>query len=73
MSEPAGTGATLLRVTIFLIILSWLTVISRLSVRYWLKPEARGLDDLLMCIGLVSVHAEINHNELIFNTDGYHG
>ncbi|PSR88669.1 hypothetical protein BD289DRAFT_481956 [Coniella lustricola] len=53
MSDPAGVGATLLRVTIFLLLLSWLTVITRLSVRYWLRPEARGLDDLMMCVGLI--------------------
>lgn len=53
MSDPAGLGVTLLYVTIVMLALSWITVILRLSVRRWLKPDAMGLDDSLMCIGLV--------------------
>lgn len=53
MMEPRGDGITLLLVTSVLLALSWVTVAARLSVRRWLKPEAMGLDDLLMCAGLV--------------------
>ncbi|KAF3763428.1 hypothetical protein M406DRAFT_293095 [Cryphonectria parasitica EP155] len=53
MVEPAGVGVPLLRVTILFLVLTWVTVIVRVSVRRWLRPEAKGLDDLMMCIGLV--------------------
>ncbi|KUI64224.1 hypothetical protein VM1G_11005 [Cytospora mali] len=53
MVEPKGDGLTLLYVTAVMGILSWITVLSRLAVRRWLKPEAMGLDDYLMCIGLI--------------------
>lgn len=53
MVDPAGDGVTLLYVTIVMLALSWLGVIMRLSVRRWLKPEAMGMDDALMCAGLV--------------------
>lgn len=53
MVEPKGTGLTLLYVSSVLMALSWLTVLARLSVRRWLKPEAMGLDDYFMVIGLV--------------------
>lgn len=46
-------GVTLLRITIVMLVLSWATVAARLSVRRWLKPEAMGMDDHMMCIGLV--------------------
>lgn len=55
MIDPEGVGVVLLRITIVMIVLSWATVLARLSVRRWLKPEAMGMDDYLMCIGLVSV------------------
>lgn len=54
MVEPKGDGVTLLYVTSVMLALSWATLLSRLSVRRWLKPEAMGLDDYLMCAGLVS-------------------
>lgn len=53
MATPAGMGVTLLRITIVMLVLSWATVAARLSVRRWLKPEAMGMDDHMMCIGLV--------------------
>lgn len=56
MASPAGMGVTLLRITIVMLVLSWSTVVARLSVRRWLKPEAMGMDDHMMCIGLVSMH-----------------
>lgn len=49
-------GVTLLRITIVMLVLSWSTVVARLSVRRWLKPEAMGMDDHMMCVGLVSEH-----------------
>lgn len=52
-------GVTLLRITIVMLVLSWATVVARLSVRRWLKPEAMGLDDHMMCLGLVCVHQTI--------------
>lgn len=54
MASPAGMGVTLLRITIVMLVLSWSTVVARLSVRRWLKPEAMGMDDHMMCVGLVS-------------------
>lgn len=53
MVEPKGTGLTLLYVSSVLMALSWLTVLARLSVRRWLKPEAMGMDDYFMVIGLL--------------------
>ncbi|CAN8105333.1 unnamed protein product [Discula destructiva] len=53
MQPPAHYGVPLLHTTIALLILSWATVAGRLSVRRWLKPEAMGLDDYMMCAGLV--------------------
>ncbi|ROW04855.1 hypothetical protein VMCG_04725 [Cytospora schulzeri] len=58
MVEPKGTGVTLLYVASILMALSWLTVLARLSVRRWLKPEAMGLDDYFMVIGLLFFIAE---------------
>lgn len=55
MVQPEGTGVTLLYVASILMAISWMTVLARLSVRRWLKPEAMGMDDYLMCIGLVCV------------------
>lgn len=55
MVEPKGTGVTLLYVSSVLMAVSWLTVLARLSVRRWLKPEAMGMDDYFMVIGLVCV------------------
>lgn len=51
--DPAGVGVTLLHVTIVMLVLCWATVIARLSVRRWLKPDAMGADDYLMVAGLV--------------------
>ncbi|KAK7734024.1 hypothetical protein SLS53_008019 [Cytospora paraplurivora] len=53
MIRPKGDGVTLLLVTAVMLSLSWATVLARLSVRRWLKPEAMGLDDFLMCAGLI--------------------
>lgn len=51
--EPRGTGLVSLYVASVMLALSWVTLIARLSVRRWLKPEAMGADDYLMCAGLV--------------------
>lgn len=56
MTDPAGVGVTLLRITIVMLVLSWSTVVARLSVRRWLKPEAMGMDDYMMCVGLVCAY-----------------
>lgn len=61
MVEPKGDGVTLLYVASILMALSWLTVLTRLSVRRWLKPEAMGLDDYFMVIGLVSVSSILSY------------
>ncbi|KAG8157362.1 hypothetical protein KVR01_012746 [Diaporthe batatas] len=53
MTDPAGDGVLLLRVTIAMLTLSWVVLLSRLGVRRWLKPEAMGTDDHLMFVGLI--------------------
>lgn len=53
MTDEASTGVALLHITIALLVLSWVTVVARLAVRTWLKPEAMGMDDYLMVAGLV--------------------
>ena len=51
MAKPGGEGVVLLPLTIALLSFAWVTVIARLAVRRWKKML--GLDDWLMCIGLV--------------------
>ncbi|KAI3395256.1 hypothetical protein diail_1609 [Diaporthe ilicicola] len=53
MVDPAGDGVQLLHVTIAMLTLSWVTLLTRLAVRRWLKPEAMGADDHLMFAGLI--------------------
>ncbi len=53
MVQPAGDGVPLLYASILLLILSWLTVISRAVVRIW--KNVLGWDDWLMFIGIVRV------------------
>lgn len=50
--QPAGDGVPSLYVTCVLLALSWFTIALRVWVR--IRVEAFGLDDWLMCIGLVS-------------------
>ncbi|KAM0258022.1 hypothetical protein ACHAQJ_004065 [Trichoderma viride] len=51
MVKPEGDGVQLLYASILLLILAWLTFITRMSVRVWRK--ASGWDDILMFIGLL--------------------
>lgn len=53
MIPPAGDGVPSLYVTCVLLALSWFTIVLRVWVR--IRVEAFGLDDWLMCIGLVSL------------------
>lgn len=50
--KPAGLALTLLVVAIAMLILAWVTVVARICVRKWIK--GLGLDDYLMCFGLVT-------------------
>lgn len=56
MTKLAGDGVALFHVTIMMLAISWVTMLSRLAVRRWLKPEAMGVDDYLMCASLVRNH-----------------
>lgn len=51
MVKPAGDGVALFYSSILLLALSWITFLTRISVRVWRK--AFGLDDWLMLAGLV--------------------
>ncbi|UPK91994.1 hypothetical protein LCI18_002929 [Fusarium solani-melongenae] len=51
MAKVAGDGVPLLYLTIVMLSLSWVTLVTRLGVRRWKK--ILGLDDWLMCVGLV--------------------
>jgi hypothetical protein len=51
MVQPAGDGIALLQASIVLLVLSWVTFITRIGVRVGRK--ALGMDDLLMFIGIV--------------------
>ncbi|KAL7939184.1 hypothetical protein V8C35DRAFT_275038 [Trichoderma chlorosporum] len=51
MVKPAGDGVQLLWASIVLLALSWLTFMTRISVRLWRKSS--GWDDILMFIGLL--------------------
>lgn len=53
MGKVAGDGVPLLYLTIVMLSLSWVTLVTRLGVRRWKK--ILGLDDWLMCVGLVCV------------------
>lgn len=53
MVDPAGDGVVLLHTTIAMLTLSWVVLCARLATRKWLKPEAMGMDDYLMFVGLV--------------------
>ncbi|KAH8652247.1 cation-transporting ATPase 4 [Xylariales sp. PMI_506] len=56
MVEPAGGGIPLLYVTILLLTLSWTVVAVRVVIR--MMKKVFGLDDWLMCIGLLFFIAE---------------
>lgn len=51
MAPVADEGLPLFYLTIVLLALSWVSVIARIVVRGWRKTL--GLDDWLMCAGLV--------------------
>lgn len=51
MVKPAGDGQALFQASIVLLVLSWVTFITRVVVR--VQRKALGIDDLLMCIGIV--------------------
>lgn len=47
-----GPGRNLFTITVFLLTLSWIIVIIRVLVRW--RIRSFGVDDVLMCVGLVS-------------------
>lgn len=49
----AGDGVALLYISIILLVLTWITVVTRVCVRAWRK--VLGMDDYLMVVGLVSI------------------
>lgn len=49
--KPTGLAATLLTVAVVMLVSSWTAVVARVFVRRWIK--GLGMDDYLMCIGLV--------------------
>lgn len=51
MAPVAAEGVPLLYVTIIMLSFSWVAAIARLGVRIWKKNL--GVDDWLMCAGLV--------------------
>jgi hypothetical protein len=51
MVRPAQSGAALLAVAIIMLALSWVAVVLRVIARR--RIRAFGLDDWLMCVGLV--------------------
>lgn len=65
--KPTGLAATLLTVAVVMLVSAWVAVIARVCVRRWIK--GLGMDDYLMCIGLVRPFARFDSREWLTEHD----
>lgn len=65
--EPAGDGLTLFIIVIVMLVLSWVTVVTRIVVRQVLIKQFGG-DDWLMAIGLVSRKAPFDQEKYLLKS-----